>query len=161
MKTVNELVWEAIRTGKNAEPWFISGVELVANGITTTNPTPTKTDNIGEVQSLPYVVPRNRVLVIQMIHVNSDPSGVTQVHVKLKVTRPNVSAITMYDLIKYSDHREHHSTTGHWIRESTSVRLDLINAAAGSVYVRYFIEGILVDISSAFKKSSNDPGEVI
>ena len=152
MKTVNDIVWDAIHTGKNAEPWVVHGVTSPAAGATATNPTPTKVDAIGEITTLPFVVPQNRVLVLQSVHISTDPTCSVQTSVKLRLTRPGVSAVTFYELIKCSEHNEHHWHGGFWIPEGSSLRLDCVNAAAGAIYIRFNLDGILVNISEAFKR---------
>lgn len=152
MKNVNDLVWEAIHTGKNAEPWVVHGVAYPAGGATTTNQTPSKVDAIGEITYLPFVVPQNHVLVLQSVHISTDTACSVQASVKLKLTRPGVSAVTFYELIKCSEHSEHHWHGGFWIPEGSSLRIDCVNASVGSIFIRFHVDGILVNFSEAFKR---------
>ena len=152
MKTVNDIVWEAIHTGKNAEPWVVHGVANPSAGVTIINQTPTKVDAIGEITTLPFVVPQNHILVLQSVHISTDATCSVQASVKLRLTRPGVSAVTFYELIKCSEHNEHHWHGGFWIPEGSSLRLDCVNPTAASVYIRFNVDGILVNISEAFKK---------
>lgn len=144
-------VWDAIYTGKNAEPWVVHGVASVAGGATATNPTPSKVDVIGEITSLPYTVPQNRVLVLLSVQLSTDVTAASQCHVKIKVTRPGVSAVTHIDKIKYNESLQHNFLTGAWYPGGSILRVDLINATAGSHYLRFFIEGILVTLGPGRK----------
>ena len=152
MKTVNDIVWEAIRTGKNAEPWVVHGVKNVAAGATETNPTPSKVDVIGEITTLPYVVPKNRVLVLLYSRVLLEYASDGTLHMKIRITRPGVNdVIHIENEYLYAKDGVKHLTDA-WYKENTSISITLTNTAT-TLFTGYFtLHGILVNVSEAFKK---------
>ena len=152
MKTVNDIVWEAIHTGKNAEPWVVHGIKDVAAGATETNPTPSKVDVIGEITTLPYIVPQNSVLVLLYSRVIIEYPADLTLHMKIRITRPGVNnVIHIENEYVYSKEGIKHLTDA-WYKENTSISITLSNTAT-ILFTAYFtLYGILVNVSEAFKR---------
>lgn len=143
---ITDKIFRAMHTGEGALPWSVQGVELVAAGATTTNPTPVSAGLIGEIFYLPFIVPMGHVLVILDLHIGSDATAAKQAHLKLKVTGGGYTNITIRDIIKYNEPAHEHHETCLWIPEGYSLRVDLVNASAAGIYIRYLVSGILVKI---------------
>ena len=155
MKTVNDIVWDAIHTGKNAAPWLVFGSKSLAASGSSTNPAPSKVDSIGEITYLPYVVPQNHILVLNSVHLSTWTTCSREAYITLKLTRPNISAVEFYSIIKCSEHNEHHWHNGFWVPEGSSLQVDIGNSSSVTLVVRFHIDGILVNVSEAFKKRPN------
>ncbi len=152
VKGVNDLVWEAIHTGKNAEPWVVHGAVSVGAVITTTNPTPSKVDVIGEVKYLPYVVPKNRVLVMLHTSTSVEYANDLTAHGKIRVTRPGVNDVIhieneyLYGKTGYTHY------TNAWYKEGSSLSVTLENTSGILFTIYFMLSGILVNVSEATKK---------
>ena len=144
--SITDKIFRAIHTGEGALPWSVQGVENPAAGATITNPTPVSVELIGEIFYLPYIVPMGHVLVILDMHIGTDATAGVQAHLKLKVTGGGYTNVTIRDLIKYNEPAHESHETCLWIPEGYSLRVDLTNASAAAIYIRYLVSGILVKI---------------
>ena len=152
MKNVNDLVWEGIYTGKNAEPWVMPCYDLVAAGTTFFRVPIQENQVIGMINYNPYTVPQNMVLVIQHIKVGTEPSGNKFATFWIRTTTPNFANKTALLVEKYADTIAYNIKNGLWFREGTIVDVLSSNKDAVDLIIFTQVSGILVNVSEAFKR---------
>ena len=146
MKGEIDIIWEAIRSGKNALPWSVHGINAVAASTTSTNPTPLYAKLLGELSYLPFVVPAGHVLAILDMHLSLETAATRESHLKILASGNGYTNIIIRDLVTYIDpaHEEHYACV--WIPEGYTVRIDLENGSTGSVTFSWLVSGVLVNV---------------
>ena len=152
MKNVNDLVWEGIYTGKNAEPWVMTCYDLVTPGSGWVRVAISENQVMGMIAYNPYTVPQNMVLVIQNLKVGSEPSGNRFVMFGIRSTTPNFADKPVLFFEKYADTLVYDIKNGLWHREGTIVEIVVNNKDTIDLYPFVQVSGILVNVSEAFKR---------
>ena len=152
MKTVNDIVWEAIHTGKNAEPWVMSCYDVVTPGSGFVRVAMQENQVIGMISYNPYTVPKNKILVMQNVKVGTEPSGNRFLIFAIRTTTPGFADVAVLFLEKYADTIVYNIKNGLWIKEGAIVDLRSNNKDTIDLIVFTQVSGILVNVSEAFKK---------
>ena len=149
--TVNQLVWQAIHTGVNAEPWRYTTLYAFGGTGSASNPNPVLVGSVGEVTSFPYEIPQHHILVLQQLHLNSLQSNLRECDILLLATGPGFTGRTLWELGKYNEHADCDFSNGLWLPAGLSLGVTLFNLSGLALTLYLMLEGILVDVSSASK----------
>ena len=152
IKTVNDIVWEAIYTGKNAAPWVMSCYDNVTPGLGFARVAINENQVMGMIDYNPYTVHKNMVLVIQHLKIGTEPSGNRLVLFLVRSTNPNFVEKAATQIEKYTDTISYNIKNGIWFKEGTIVDILSNNKEAIDLIIYTQVSGILVNVSEAFKK---------
>ena len=152
MQTVNEIVWEAIHTGKNATPWHIGHSADLASAATTLNFTPSSEGLLNSQTYLPYIVPASHVLVLLDAHLGRFPQSSLPVVLRGLITGVGFADVKIFSVSHYVSTAAFDFPVGLWIPAGVQLDVSVQNYHSALVTIEVEICGILVDVSAAFKK---------
>ncbi len=152
MQTVNEIVWDAIHTGKNATPWHVGHLALLPAGTTTLNFTPSSKGLLNSQTYLPYIVPAAHVLVLFDVHFGRVPQSSLAVVLQGLITGVGFADVVIFSVSHYVSFVVSDLSDGLWIPAGVQLDVSVQNFHTTAITFYAGIGGILVDVSAAFKK---------